>query len=78
MKKIGKLLYWIFAIFLIYLIVELLRKIFGGGLGFEELVIALLVGDLVFSFQISLQISEISSKLSEHLGWCKGKFEKLS
>ena len=50
----------------VYLIFELLRKLFGGSLGFEELVIGLLIANLGYSFYINAQ-------LSEHLGWHKGK-----
>ena len=84
MIKISKIFYWIFVIFLIYIIIELIRKILGGSLGFEELVSVLLVANLGYTFyihskilQINLstnaKISEINSKLSEHIGWHKGK-----
>ena len=66
MKLWQKIVYWIFGIFLIYLIFELVRKILGGSLGFEEIVIALLVANLGYSFYLG-------SKLSEHIGWHKGK-----
>ena len=66
METWKRILYWVFALFLVYLIVELLRKILGGSLGFEEVAIALLVANLGYSFYIS-------SRLSEHLGWHKGK-----
>ena len=39
MINFGKVLYWVFVIFLVYLIFELIRKVLGGSLGFEELVI---------------------------------------
>lgn len=79
MFKIEKIFYWLFAIFLIYLILELIRKILGGSLGFEELVSALLVANLGYTFYmhakildvnsgINANISEINSKLSEHIG----------
>jgi len=51
--------------FVIYLIIELIRKILGGSLGFEKLVIGLLIANLGYSFHIS-------NKLAEHLGWHKG------
>ena len=76
MIKIEKIVYWLFTIFLIYLIIELIRKILGGSLGFEELVIALLVGNLGFSFQLWFKLSNIDSKLSEHLGWHRGKLKE--
>ena len=63
---LEKILYWFLIIFVIYLIIELIRKIFGGSLGFEEIVISLLVANLGYSFYIGL-------KLSGHLGWHKGR-----
>ena len=68
-KKWEIILSWLLAIFIIYLIIELLRKIFGGSLGFEELVIGLLIANLGYSFYIN-------SKLSGHIGWRKGKDNK--
>ncbi len=65
MKKLETILYWLLIIFIVYLIIELLRNILGGSLGFEELVIGLLIANLGYSFYIS-------SKLSEHIGWHKG------
>lgn len=62
-KKIG---YWILILFAVYLVIELLRKLLGGSLGFEELVIGLLLANLGYSFYINTQ-------LSEHLGWHKGQ-----
>ena len=67
-----RVLYWVFLLFLIYLIFELTRKIFGGSLGFEEIVIGLLIANLGFSFYMRGYISEIDSKISGHLGWHKG------
>lgn len=66
MKKLEKVLYWVLILFIIYLIIELLRRIFGGSLGFEELVVGLLIANLGYSFYIN-------SKVSEHLGWHRGK-----
>lgn len=66
MKKLEQILYWLLILFMIYLIIELLRKIFGGSLGFEELVVGLLIANLGYSFYIN-------AKLSEHIGWHKGK-----
>ena len=66
MKKWEQILYWLLVIFMLYLIIELLRKIFGGSLGFEELVVGLLIANLGYSFYIN-------AKLSEHIGWHKGR-----
>ncbi len=61
-----KVFYWLLILFIVYLIIELIRKILGGSLGFEELVIGLLIANLGYSFYTN-------SKLSEHIGWHKGK-----
>jgi len=45
----------------------------GRSLGFEELVIGLLIANLGFSFSIKDSVNRIESKLSGHLGWHKGK-----
>ena len=73
---IKKFLYWIFFFFLIYLIFELLRNLFGGSLGFEELVIGLLIANLGYSFYLRETINKIDSKISGHIGWHKGKNSK--
>lgn len=70
---LGKILYWIFFIFLIYIVYELIRKILGHSLGFEELVIALLVANIGHSFYLKDSINKIDKKLSGHIGWHKGK-----
>ncbi|HLC72769.1 MAG TPA: hypothetical protein VJH37_04245 [Candidatus Nanoarchaeia archaeon] len=66
MISLQRLLYWAFLLFLIYLAFELARKLLGGSLGFEELVIGLLVANLGYSYHIN-------TKLSEHIGWHRGK-----
>ncbi|MBS3063896.1 MAG: hypothetical protein J4445_00405 [DPANN group archaeon] len=66
MDNIRKLLYIILGLFAIYLAIEILRKLLGGSLGFEEITIGLLIANLGYSFYIN-------TKLSEHLGWHKGK-----
>jgi len=77
MESLGKILYWIFVIFLAYLIFELIRKILGGSLGFEELVVGLLIANLGYIIGLHNKISKVDSKLSEHLGWHKGKGNDL-
>ena len=67
--NLEKTLYWLLILFIIYLIIEIIRNLLGGSLGFEELVIGLLIANLGYSFYIS-------SKLSEHIGWHKGKDSK--
>ncbi len=69
MKDWKKIFYWLLVLFIIYLIIELIRKILRGSLGFEELVIGLLIANLGYSFYIN-------TKLSGHIGWHKGQDSK--
>lgn len=69
MKKWEQILYWLLVLFMVYIIIELLRKILGGSLGFEELVVGLLIANLGYSFYIN-------AKLSEHIDWHKGMNNK--
>ncbi|MFH0868277.1 MAG: hypothetical protein V1831_03105 [Candidatus Woesearchaeota archaeon] len=71
-----KVFYWLFFLFLIYLIFELLRTLLGGSLGFEELVIGLLIANLGYSFYLREAINRVDSKISGHVGWHKGKNNK--
>lgn len=71
-----KILYWIFLLFLVYLIYELLRKLLGWSIGFEELVIGLLIANLGYSFYLMECINRTDSKISGHIGWHKGKNNK--
>lgn len=68
-----KILYWALVIFIIYIIIEIIRNILGGSLAFESLVIALLAGNMFLFFHLKSSIRKIDSKLSEHIGWHKGK-----
>ena len=46
---------------------------FGGSLGFEEIVIGLLIANLGYVFYLQRDMSKIDSKISGHIGWHKGK-----
>ena len=71
--KWQKLFYWLLTLFVVYLIIEVLRKILGGSLGYEEMVIALLVANLGYTFALHTKISSIDAKISGHLGWHRGR-----
>ena len=62
MELWQKILYWLNVILTVYIIVEIIRKILGRSLGFEEIVVGLLIANLGYSFYIN-------AKLSEHIGW---------
>ena len=71
-----RIVYWVFLLFLVYLIIEVIRKLLGGSLGFEELVIGLLIANLGYSFYLKGSINKIDSKISGHIGWHRGKDSK--
>lgn len=62
-----------FLLFLLYLILQLVGKLLGNSLGFEELVIGLLIANLGYSFYLRESINKIDSKISGHIGWHKGR-----
>lgn len=64
--NLDKILQWALALFVLYLVFELIRKMAGGSLGFEELIAGLLIANIGYTFSIN-------TKLSEHIGWHKGK-----
>lgn len=64
---------WTMLALFITLIFWLIRKIFEGNWGFQELIIALLAANLGYSIKISLQVSKLDSEISCHLGWHKGR-----
>ncbi len=66
MTHFGMVLRVLFLLFVICLIFEIIRKILGGSLGLQELVAALLIANLGYTYRIN-------SKLSEHIGWHRGR-----
>ena len=72
-KYLTTIMYWAFVLFLAYLIFELIRAIVGGTLGFEELVIGLLIANLGYSFYLREAITRIDTRLASHIGYHKGK-----
>jgi ABC-type methionine transport system permease subunit len=70
---LRRVIYWLFFIFIAYIIFEVTRKVLGGSLGFEALVVGLLIANLGYSFYMKESINKIDSKISGHIGWHKGK-----
>ena len=66
MEKWKMVLYWLLVLFIVYLIIEIVRKIFWGSLGFEELKIGLLIANIGYSFYLRESINRIDSKISGH------------
>jgi len=81
MKINMSIFYWLLGLFIIYLIIELLRKMFGGSLGFEELVVGLLIANIgyVISLNNSLnnKIARIDTKIEGHISWHRGHDSKV-
>ena len=82
--NIAKLFYWLLNLFVAYLIFEVIRKILGGSLGFEELVSGFLIANIGYlaalqgkiskvEVRLSEQTAKVQAQLSEHIGWHKGK-----
>lgn len=64
---------WAMLAVFITLIFWLIRRIFEGNWGFQELIIAFLAANLGYSIKMSLQVSKLDSEISGHLGWHKGR-----
>ena len=56
-------------LFLLQLIFNIIRNIFGGLYTIQEFMIFMLVANVGYTFYVH-------AKLSEHLGWHKGKEKK--
>ena len=63
-----KIFEWAMTLFIVYLIYEIVRKLLGGSLGYEEIIIGLLIANVGYSFHTH-------GELREHIGWHKGKGE---
>jgi len=61
-----KIFYWFMVVFVLWAIYQLIKVIIGGSLGTEDIIAALVFGNLGHTFYLN-------AKLSEHLGWHKGK-----
>ena len=77
MKKFEYIFKWMLVIFTLYIIYEVIRKILGGSLGFEELTVSLLIANLGYSFYLTFYIARAvhksDSKLSGHINWHRGR-----
>jgi len=64
-----KIFYWFLVIFVAWAIYQLARKIIGGSLGTEDIILVLVGSNLSYTYYLN-------TKISEHLGWHKGKERK--
>jgi len=74
--KFDKIFYWLLALFVLYLIIEVIKKILGSGLSYETLAVGLLIANIGYTIALHSKISNINSKLSGHIGWHKGRKER--
>ena len=65
------------------LIIQLLRKIFGGSWAIEDIILALVILNLTLTFSISSYLIHINTKIAKvehkvygHLEWHRGKEHK--
>lgn len=64
---IGKIAYWTFFVFILWVIYELIRKIVGGSLAYEALIITLLGINLSFSFYLNRELSQTRELLRKEI-----------
>jgi len=67
-----KVYYWILIAFVIFVIIQVIRKIFGGSWSIEELTFALVAVNVGFSFALLAHIHRVDTKITKHLGWHNG------
>lgn len=79
-----KIFYWSVGLFALYLIFEVVRKILGGSLGYEAMIVGLLVANLGYIIGLHGKIiglhgkiTDVQIQLSEHLGWHRGNDSKI-
>ena len=68
-----KIFSWLLALFVMYLIIEIIRKILGGSLGFEVVTAGLLLANTGYIISLHSKIAKVQTQLAEHIGWHKGK-----
>ena len=72
----ARILYWSFVLFIIYIIFELIRKIFGGSLTVDSLIISLMTIILGVLFRmnntINKNLNKVDTKITRHIAWHKG------
>ena len=76
-KHLQRALSIAYIAFLLYLLFELVRKLLGGSLAYEELMIALTIAHIGYSMKLGEKINRIDKKLSAHIGWHKGQKHDL-
>ncbi len=71
---VEKIVEGVMVIFGLYLLFQVLRKVFGGSWSTEDLILGLLIFNLGCTFTIGLMVTQIKSDQS-HL---KGQFKSLA
>ncbi|MBW2967252.1 hypothetical protein KY362_02080 [Candidatus Woesearchaeota archaeon] len=72
-KIFERILFYLWVAFAIYLIIELIKKILGGSLTTDNLVIGFLMGIVTMLFKVIMMIYEVDRKLTAHISWHKGR-----
>jgi len=86
---LTKAAYWLFLLFMVYLIYEIIRHLLGGSLGFEELMVGLLITNIGYSFYLRGSLSKVEKnvadsihklerKMVEHLNRLERKMDQQS
>ncbi len=75
-KIIEKVIYWGFVLFVGYLIYEIIKKIFGGSMGYEQVMVALLVTNITFSFYLARSLSKTEARLVARINEVENKLSK--
>ncbi len=60
------ILKWLLILFVLYLIFEIIRNIFGGSLSQNDVTLGLVIANVGYSFYLT-------EKISDHLGWHRGR-----
>ncbi len=68
----SNILYWILVAFVIFVIYQLSHKLLGGSWSAEPLIIALLIANLGYTYNINSKVENTHSRLEKHLGIHEG------
>ncbi|MFH1072296.1 MAG: hypothetical protein V1743_02605 [Nanoarchaeota archaeon] len=64
---LAKTAYWLFLLFMVYLIYEIVRYLLGGSLGFEELMVGLLITNIGYSFYLRGALGKVEKNVDSSI-----------
>jgi hypothetical protein len=67
--KLDIFIKWSLILFTAYLAFELIRKILGGSLTDNEVIVGLLIANVGFTFHMHGKIEKFGANLDHHLQW---------